>query len=183
MEPRARLQLLTQMVGVLLLADAASGKTFETREVALQRVFGRDAAVDRRTSFLTETQIDAARAAAGASIEHARITYYVATRDDSLLGRAYLDTHRVRSLYETLLIVVEPDGRTRSVDVLAFHEPEDYLPPPRWLRQLEERQLSKRLRPGDGVDAISGATLSARAAAEAVRRVLALDRILHGEPQ
>jgi hypothetical protein len=169
------------VLGVLLLASPAPGKTYETREAALQRVFGRDAAVDRRTSFLTETQIDSVQAVAGARIEHARITYYVATRDDSLLGRAYLDTHMVRSLYETLLIVVGPNGRTRCVDVLAFHEPEDYLPPPRWLRHLEERELSKRLRPGDGVDAISGATLSARAAAEAVRRVLALDRLLHRE--
>lgn len=169
-------------VGILsLFAATTRAKTYETRDHALRRVFGKQATIDRRTQFLTDAQIDSAQALAAVRIEHARVTYYVGTRGDSLLGRAYLDTHVVRSLYETLLIVVGSDGRTRSVDVLAFHEPADYLPPPRWLQKLSGRRLSTRLRPGDAVDAISGATLSARAAAEAVRRVLAVDRLLHGE--
>jgi hypothetical protein len=180
-ELRSRVPVLK--IGVfgllLLLAAGASAKTYETRDAALRRVFGEQARLDRRTRFLTETQIDSAQALAAAHIEHARVTYYVATRGDTLLGRAYLDTHVVRSLYETLIIVVGADGRTRSVDVLAFHEPEDYLPQSRWLRSLSGRELSRRLRPGDAVDAISGATLSARAATEAVRRVLAVDHVLH----
>jgi len=162
-------------------ANVAAAKTYETRDAALARVFGADAVVDRRTAFLTPAQVDSAQALAGARVEYPRVTYYVATRRDTLLGRAYLDTHIVRTLSETLLIVVAPDGRTQSVDILAFDEPEDYLPPRRWLHALVDRTLSKRLRPGDAVDGISGATLSARAATEAVRRVLAVDRVLHGE--
>jgi transcriptional regulator of nitric oxide reductase len=165
----------------LLAFAAASAKTYETRAAALQRVFGADAEIERKTVFLTEAQIETVQTRARARVEHARITFYEAVRADEQLGRAYLDTHLVRSLYETLLVAVDPDGRTRNVDILAFHEPEDYLPPPRWLRTLENRTLSRRLRPGDEVDAISGATLSARAAAAAVRRVLAIDRVLQGE--
>ncbi len=166
----------------LALAHApAAGKTYESRAAALQRVFGSDCEIERRTVFLTESQIEAVQKAAAARVEHARVTFHEAHRDGELLGRAYLDTHRVRSLYETILVVVGPDGRTRNVDILAFHEPEDYLPPSRWLRTLENRTLSPRLRPGDEVDAISGATLSARAATEAVRRALALDRVVREE--
>jgi transcriptional regulator of nitric oxide reductase len=180
MESRARLSLLMVTAALFHGAGAAAAKTYETRDAALARVFGADAVIDRRTAFLTPAQVDAAQRLAGARIGYPRVTYYVATHGDSLLGRAYLDTHIVRTLNETLLVVVGPDGRTRGVDILAFDEPEDYLPPRRWLHALAGRTLSKQLRPGDGVDAISGATLSARAATEAVRRVLAVDQVLHG---
>jgi hypothetical protein len=64
---------------------------------------------------------------------------------------------------------------------LAFQEPEDYLPPRRWLQRLVGQALSVHLRAGDGIDAISGATLSARAFTAAVRRCLAVDALLRGK--
>ncbi len=169
------------LVLAALAASSVRAKTYETRAQAFARVFGQDAEIERKTVFLTDEQRTDVQARSGARVEHARVTFHVASRDGELLGRAYLDTHLVRSLYETVLVVVGPDGRTRNVDILAFHEPEDYLPPERWLRNLEGRALSRRLRPGDEVDTISGATLSARAASEAVRRILALDQVLQGE--
>jgi len=178
-----RLRLIAAALA-LVAATAAPGapKTFETREAALRRVFGA-AHVERRTVFLTPADLEAARALAAAPIAVTHVSFHEATAGDSLLGRAYLDTHRVRNEAETILVVVGPDGRAREVDILAFHEPEDYLPPPRWLATLRDRALSRRLRPGDTVDAISGATLSARAVTDAVRRILALDHILHGGPR
>lgn len=179
MESRAWLFVLS-LVWLGSSGDTAWAKTYETRDAALLRVFGPAARIERHTLFLTQAQLDSARALGSCRIEHLRLSYYEATRGDTLVGRAYLDTHRVRNEYETLLIVVDPDGQTREVDVLAFHEPEDYLVPRGWLETLQGRALSSRLRPGDAVDAISGATLSTRAASEAVRRVLALDRVVHG---
>src|SRR5204863_610379 len=93
---------------------------------------------------------------------------------DSLVGTAYLDTHLVRSQMETILIVITPEGKVGAVEVLAFNEPEDYLPPPRWLERLGGKALSKDLKPGLAVPNLSGATLTARAVTAAVRRTLAL---------
>ena len=188
MEPGAWIPFLSRRATACCVAigccgiggGTAAAKTFATREVALQRAFGTEAEIERRTAFLTPAELDSARALAAAPIAAARVSYHEASRGDSLLGRAYLDTHPVRNEYETILIIVSPAGETQRVEILAFDEPEDYLPPARWLQTLTHRSLSRRLRPGDAVDAISGATLSARAATEAVRRVLALDRILHG---
>ena len=187
MEPGAWIPFLSRRVtaccvaiGCCGIGGTAAAKTFATREVALRRAFGAEAQIERRTAFLTPAQLDSACALAAAPIAPARVSYHEASRGDSLLGRAYLDTHRVRNEHETILIVVTPAGETQRVEILAFDEPEDYLPPAHWLQTLTHRSLSRRLRPGDAVDAISGATLSARAATEAVRRVLALDRILHG---
>ena len=80
----------------------------------------------------------------------------------------------------TWLIAVTPAGAVRTVEILAFHEPEDYMPRRRWLDRLVGKRLSKRLRPGSDVDGITGATLSARASCDAVRRTLAITSILEG---
>jgi hypothetical protein len=166
--------------GLGFAAPAAHAKLYETRDAALRRVFGVEARLEPRTVYLTPAQMEAVRRQGRARFDTPRLTWWEATRRDTLLGRAYLDTHPVRSLTETLLVVAAPDGSLGAIRILAFHEPEDYLPPASWLRTLLGRRLSEHLRPGDEVDGISGATLSARAATEAVRRVLALDRVLHG---
>jgi hypothetical protein len=168
------------LAGLLLAAPPVSAKLYQRRDAALQRVFGTAARLEPRTAYLTPAQVEEVRRLARARFETPRLTYWEASHGDSLLGRAYLDTHPVRTLSATLLVAVGPDGAVRAVEVLAFHEPEDYLPPAGWLRTLVGRRLSEHLRPGDAVDGISGATLSARAFTEAVRRSLALDRILHG---
>jgi Na+-translocating ferredoxin:NAD+ oxidoreductase RnfG subunit len=64
---------------------------------------------------------------------------------------------------ETILIVITPQGRVGAVEVLAFNEPEDYLPPPRWLDRFDGKALAKDLKPGLAVPNLSGATLTARA--------------------
>jgi hypothetical protein len=98
-------------------------------------------------------------------------------------GRAVLDTHVVRTMPETVLTVVEPDGRLRMALVLQFAEPPDYLPREGWLETLEGRKLDDELWPGRGVRRVSGSTLTVQALTEAVRRSLAIDRqVLGGRP-
>lgn len=144
------------------------------RERALAQAFGPGAKIVPRTVFLTEAGARRAEQAAGAKLASVRVVRYGAVRRDSLLGTAYLDTHRVRTMNETLLIVVTPAGRVGAVEVLAFHEPDDYLPPQRWLEKFDDKVLSKDLRPGGAVPNLGGSTLTARAIAAAVRRTLAL---------
>ena len=169
-------------LGVLLLALAspASAKRLLDRDEALRLAFGANARIERQASFLTDEQVRRARALAGdgVRIESALVTRYLGTRDGGLLGTAYFDTHRVRTLPETVMIVVAPDGAVSRAEVLAFGEPEDYLPRPAWLEHLRGRRLDRELALRRGVHGITGATLSARAMTEAMRRVLAVHQVL-----
>ena len=54
---------------------------------------------------------------------------YVARRGGAVVGRAYVDTHVVRTKRESLLISVDPNGRVRRIDVTAFLEPPEYVAP------------------------------------------------------
>jgi Na+-translocating ferredoxin:NAD+ oxidoreductase RnfG subunit len=168
--------------GLALGAGAAPGpasaRVYLTREAALAQVFGADARIEARNVFLTAEQVTRIEQAAGARLASARVTQYVASRGDSLLGTAYLDTHLVRTMMETVLITVRPDGRVGTVEVLSFHEPEDYLAPARWLDRFDGQALSRDLKPGQAVPNLGGATLTARAVSAAVRRTLALHATL-----
>jgi hypothetical protein len=134
--------------------------------------------VEREARFLTGAERGRAEELAGVGIPGELVTRYVATKDGALVGTAYFDTHLVRTLPETIVVVVDPSGRAARVEILAFGEPQDYLPRPKWLEQFRNRVLDGDLAVKRGIHGITGATLSARAVTEATRRVLALHRVL-----
>jgi hypothetical protein len=105
-------------------------------------------------------------------------TVFEARRAEVVTGRAVLDTHLVRTMPETVLTAVEPDGRLRAALVLQFSEPPDYLPRDGWLRTLDGRTLDDELWPGRGVRRVTGSTLTVQALTDAVRRALAIDRLV-----
>jgi Na+-translocating ferredoxin:NAD+ oxidoreductase subunit G len=166
-----------------MLPAGAGARVLMTREAALAQAFGPRARIESRTVYLTPGQARQVERAAGAKLATARVVAYRATAGDTILGTAYLDTHPVRSHLETVLIVVTPQGRVGAVEVLAFNEPDDYLPPPRWLDRFEGKALAKDLRPGLAVPSLSGSTLTARAVSAAVRRTLALHAALATFPE
>ena len=94
------------------------------------------------------------------------------------IGFAHIDVHNVRTKSEGFMVVIDPGGEVRSLRVLAFYEPLDYLPAPRWYGQFNGKSLEARLRVGRDVHGVVGATLSARAAADGVRRALAFYDVL-----
>ena len=105
------------------------------------------------------------------------VTAYAAWRGDTLAGTAIFDTRVVRTMPAVLMVVIAPDTSIARVDVLAFHEPTDFLPSKRWFALLERERLDDRLWPGRDIRTISGMTLSTRAVAEAVRQALAVYQV------
>ncbi len=165
-----------------LLPGAAAAAAFETQEQALARAFPPPARVARSTSFLTDEQLEAARKTAQAPVDSAVVTRYAAFgADGALLGTAYFDAHVVRTAREVLMVVIAPDQSVRSVDVLAFGEPQDYLPRGGWLKRVEGKKQEDGLFVGRALAHVTGATLTTRAIAAAVRRVLAVHSLL-GDP-
>lgn len=166
------------VAAALGLSRPASARVFATQEEALGRVFIAGKPVERRTAFLTEAQAERIREATGSEPDSRVLTFYVGTRPDGRPATAYFDTHRVRTLPETLMVLVDPEGRVVRVDMLSFLEPPDYLPRDKWFGQFEGRSAADPLSLKRDIHGITGATLSARAVTGAVRRILAIDAVL-----
>ena len=156
---------------------AARAGVVMTERAALERAFP-GLPTERRTLYLTKEQVAAVEKAARSRLPSAVVTVYEARSGDKLVGRAFLDTHVVRTMPETVMTVVDPGGRLRMALVLQFAEPEDYFPRERWLATFEGKALDEDLWPGRGVRRVTGSTLTVQALTEAVRRSLAIDAIV-----
>lgn len=176
-----RRAVLPAVLALLLLGGAgarpAAAKVFLAVDEALRLAFP-GCQVARRTAYLTPEQMAAARALAGVEVPSALVTSYAATCGGKPGGIAYLDTHRVRTLPETVLVVVDPAGAVRRLEVLSFSEPEEYMPRGAWYGQFLGRRLDGDLQLKRGIRPVTGATLTARATTAAVRRVLALHQVI-----
>ena len=168
---------------VTLACPPARAQVLHSKESALRLAFPSADHVQPRTFFLTEEQKTAVERRAGGSIDSRMITCYVGTHGTDLLGYAFFETHVVRTLPATFMVVLDPSGRIRAVHILAFHEPSDYLPPERWLRQFAGRHLGRTLAVGQDIVGIAGSSLSSQAVTAGVRRVLALYELLLRRPE
>ena len=172
--------LIFAAIAALCLAPAGvvSAKVFASQQEALAESFPTASRIDRRTVILRKK--DAAKIAAitHEEVQAKVVVLHSAYKDDELLGYAHIDVHNVRTKPEALMIVLTPDGTVRSVRMLAFHEPLDYMPTDRWYAQFVGKTNQDGLRVGGDVHGVVGATLSARAAADGVRRMLAYWEVL-----
>ena len=135
MEHRTRLHLL---IAIALFALAAQARVFMTQPQALASAFPAGAKVTRQVFYLTPAQLAAARKESGVEFDDRMIVRYAAPN-----GFAYFDTHRVRTLAETVMVVVTPDGKVDRIEILSFDEPPASRSPytssvETWTRLMEE---------------------------------------------
>jgi len=174
------MMLWAKLSCVLLLASPSgggAGKVFLSPEEALALAFP-ECTLERGLEVLSEAERERAEELAGARLSSRTVRPYRALHEGKTMGTAYFDAHRVRSKNEVLMLVVGPDGRVTRLEVLAFAEPLEYLPKAAFYAQFVGKSLDAELELDHGIRRVAGATLSARAATEAARRVLAVHRVL-----
>jgi hypothetical protein len=162
-----------------LLVVPVTASVLLSVDEALELAFP-DCTVERESVFLTEAEMSAASEIAGHPRSRALVVRYVALQDDERYGTAYFDTHKVRTLDETIMVVVNPDGSIGRIEVVSFSEPPDYLPRDGWYKQFVGRVLNDELQLDRGIRAVTGATLTANVTTSAARRVLAVHEVIEG---
>ncbi len=165
------------VIGILLPFLPARGAPLLTQQEALKQAFP-NAEIARRVVALTADQMKTASTISGVKIPGPLVILYEASKDGHLIGTAYFDVQRVHSLPQTLMIVVGPDKRLKSVTVLDFKEPSKFMAPAAWMQQFSDRALDDQLQLRRGIDGITGATLTARSTIKSARLVLAIHAVL-----
>ena len=171
--------MLAALLALLALAapQGGPGKVYLTPEEALQLAFP-GCTLERRTEYLGKDEAQRVETLARVELAGRVVRPYLATKEGRLVGTAYFDTHEVRTKNEVLMLVVAPDERLKRIEVLSFAEPLEYLPKAAFYAQFAGKKLEDELAVGRDVRGVAGATLSANATSGAVRRVLALHRVL-----
>ncbi len=178
--------IVSGLVIVLALVSwpmrVASAKVFASQNQALADAFPDASRIERKTMLVRKKDAAKIKAITRAELESKIVVIHTAYKEEEVLGYAHIDVHNVRTKPEAFMIVLKPDGSVRSVRILAFHEPLDYLPTDRWYQQFAGKSRKDALRVGRDVHGVVGATLSARAAADGVRRMLAYWEVLLKSP-
>jgi len=162
----------------LLVPGAAQAVVYLSQAEALELAFPGADRVEKRNFLLSAQQVARIEKLARAPVESRIVGVHEGWKGDQRLGWAFIDVHRVRTVTEGLLVVLDAAGSVRSVRVLAFHEPEEYVPLPGWFRQFQGKKLTPRLRLNRDIHGVVGATLSSRAVTRSVRRCLAYYQVL-----
>jgi hypothetical protein len=169
------------LVALLLVAAGATSaraKAHYAKKEALDLVFAGADRIETKTFFLTDEEKTRIEELGKAPLESKLITVHVGEKDGAPMGYGFIDTQLVRTLPETMLVVVGPDGSVAKLLLLAFYEPPEYEASERWLEQFPGKTLGPDLRVDRDIHGIAGSTLTSHAVTTAVRRSLALFQVL-----
>jgi len=178
-ELRRRIYLLA-LLATAFAPATATAKVLLSQKEALALAFPDGIKVERRTAFLTDSQASEVEMEAGSPLGSKVWTYYVGTSSKGAVGTAYFESHKVRTMNETFMVVVDPEASVRFIEILSFAEPDEYLAPKPWLKQFAGKPLTEELMLRRGLRNITGASITSEAVTRGVRRVLAVHRILNG---
>lgn len=154
--------------------------TLPTTQEALALAFP-GAQLTRKEFVLSEAQAGRVKALAQVELPGSWTVAYEARKNGTVVGVAFFDTHRVRTLNETLLVALSPEGRVLRVEAVVFREPAEYMAKEAWVKQFEGKTLDPQLSLKGAIHPLSGATLTAHAMTDAARRCLALHQVLYRE--
>ncbi|RMD97283.1 MAG: FMN-binding protein [Calditrichaeota bacterium] len=153
-------------------APNLQAQLLKTQSQALKQAFVQADTVLRRTLFLDKNQVERIQKKSRSKVPSRIVSYYVGIKEGRPTGYAFFEKQIVRTKPAIIMVVIAPDTTVQAVEVLAFHEPMDYLPTARWFKQFLHKKLSQNLWPDKEIHAVTGATLSARAFTLMIRRAL-----------
>ncbi|MFY9143478.1 FMN-binding protein [Sulfuricurvum sp.] len=140
--------------------------TFNAKSVNVQNV------------ILSDTQAIQLSKASQQKIDSKIYRIYVAKNEMKILGYGVLMNKKVRTKTAIALYLIDTEGKIKSIEIVAFNEPMEYLPTANWLQVFDNKSAADTLHLNQDIPTTTGATLSARAITDGAREALFLLKIL-----
>lgn len=99
---------------------------------------------------------------------------FKAIKADKVLGFGILVNNKVRSKNAVVIYFITPQSILKGIEIIAFNEPDEYIPSKEWNSQFQNIETTKMLRSSKEIPTITGATLSARSITDSSRVAFAL---------
>jgi len=139
--------------------------------------FLKDVTVSLKQFKLSAKEIKVLQNSAKVRLDSNLIRMYTVKKDKILEGYAVIIVKKVRTKKAAVLYIVDSHEKIKSIEILAFREPSEYKPNKSWLSVFSDKTKEDNLFSKHGIPTISGATLSARAIADASRIALSIIEI------
>ena len=165
---------------------AQAQSTYFTPRAVLAEFFPSSQVVTYQRFELTAEQRERLTQRLGYAPRKASYTIYIAKTNDQVDGYAVIDEEQGQHLPITFAVKLSKTGAVMRQEIMVYRERYgDEVRDPRFRAQFQGKTANDPLRHGEEVIAVSGATISSRAMALGVRRVLVLvdELILSVKPQ
>lgn len=138
-----------------------------------QRAFAAKS-VETQNIILNDLQVAQLSKASAQKIDTKLYRIYSAKNGTQTLGYGVLVNKKVRTKTAISLYLIGVDGKIKSIEIVAFNEPLEYLPTKTWLDVFDNKNSASTLKLNQDIPTTTGATLSARAISDGARAALAL---------
>lgn len=163
---------------------AAADKTYLHETEAASAMFPAAKAATRKQLELSKAEVDALGKALGWHVEASRYPYLEVTANELVVGWIFLLDVIGQAQPITFAVAVTRDGLVHDVRVMVYRETHgDEIEDARFRKQFVGKSLKDPIALGKDIDAITGATISSRAEAVAVRKTLVLTDLLRTQSQ
>ena len=146
-------------------------------EQALKEQFP-NAEIKKKNILLKKNQVKQIHKLAKSKLRSNIVTIYVVKQNEKTLAYGIIHTHKVRTKKETVLFTLTPDCKIKDIEIIAFYEPPEYMPPERWLKTFEGKSAKDQLRLKRDIPNITGATLSSKAITLASKQVVSICEVV-----
>ena len=162
---------------LLLLINTAFAQVLGDPVTLTQRTFNAKS-VDTRNIILNDTQVTELTKLSMQKINTKLHRIYLAKNGEKTVGYGVLMNQKVRTKSAIALYLITLDNKIKSIEVVAFNEPLEYLPSATWLNVFDNKSAANTLKLNQDIPTTTGATLSARAITDGARAALALLEIV-----
>jgi hypothetical protein len=138
-----------------------------------QRIFGAKS-IEIQNIILSDAQLQQLIKSSQQPIDSKLYRLYLAKNGDKTIGYGVLMNKKVRTKTAVTLYLIGIDGKIKSIEIVAFNEPIEYLPTATWLNIFDNKSAANTLKLNQDIPTTTGATLSARAITDGARAALAL---------
>lgn len=165
--------MIKALIVAVLLSFSAYAQVLGDPVALMARTFG-GKSVDTQNLILNDAQVAQLSKASMQKIETKLYRLYVAKNGSQTLGYGVLLNKKVRTKTAIALCLIGMDSKIKSIEIVAFNEPIEYLPSATWLNVFDQKSSENTLKLNQDIPTTTGATLSARAITDGARMALAL---------
>lgn len=158
--------------------DERKEEVYLTKKEAFALAFPNADQVKKEKKWLTDTQRDAIGKILREEYKERRVTYYLGMdKEDQPIGAMVIGNEIGRSYPITFMVVINPDGAVKDVEVMVYREPHGWeVRFESFLSQFIGRNVGDRF---DDIHGITGATLSVRSMTRGVKKAVAEFQVIY----
>jgi hypothetical protein len=162
-------------VATVFAPAAAHATQYLTVEQAQRQLFPAAGSFVAANVVLSDEARKRIAAESGVSSHRDEQPVWRAMRGDALVGYFIVDEVIGKHEFITYAVGLDPQGVVHGIEILDYRENRGgEVRDPRWRAQFNGKHAGDRLRLGEDIQNLSGATLSCRHITEGVRRLVAL---------